>query len=83
MALATNSKNHCMAINLPSASLHSKPSFLTHKHNNPIKFYHPSSFLTTSAQTQRTDSTGISQEDSSSGNGIYANNSYHCIQILA
>ncbi|QCE01657.1 hypothetical protein DEO72_LG7g2956 [Vigna unguiculata] len=59
-----------MAINLTTtASLHSKPSFLTHKHNSPIKFYHPSSsFLTTCAQTQGTD-TGISQQDASAGTG--------------
>ncbi|XP_014503577.1 uncharacterized protein LOC106763913 isoform X1 [Vigna radiata var. radiata] len=70
MALASNSKTHCMAINLTTtASLHSKPSYLTHKHNNPIKFYHPSSsFLTTCAQTQGTD-TGISYPDASAGNG--------------
>ncbi|KAL2582776.1 hypothetical protein AAZX31_14G028800 [Glycine max] len=69
MALATNSKKpHCMAINLSTtASLHSKPSFLTHKHNNLIKIYHPSSsLLTTCAQTQGTD-TGVTQEDASAG----------------
>jgi len=84
MALATNSKKpHCMAINLSTtASLHSKPSFLTHKHNNLIKIYHPSSsLLTTCAQTQGTD-TGVTQEDASAGNGIYANNSYPLFIII-
>ncbi|KAG5081608.1 hypothetical protein AAZX31_02G268200 [Glycine max] len=72
MALATNSKNpHCMAINLSStASLHSKPSFLTHKHNNLIKFYHPfSSLLTTCAQTHGTD-TGVTQKDDASAGSL-------------
>lgn len=66
-----------MAINLSTASLHSKPSFLAHKHNNLIKLYHPSSLHTTTcAQTQGTD-TGLTQEeDASATNGIYANNSY-------
>ncbi|TKY57207.1 hypothetical protein E2542_SST21653 [Spatholobus suberectus] len=55
-----------MAINLSTASLHSKPSFVSHKHNNLIKFYQPSSLLTTCAQTQGTD-TGVTQEDASAG----------------
>ncbi|XP_020240435.1 uncharacterized protein LOC109819204 [Cajanus cajan] len=67
MALATTNskplKQNYMAINLTTASLHSKPSFLTHKqhnnNNNPIKFYHP-----TCAQTQ---DTGVTQEDASAG----------------
>ncbi|KAL2316819.1 hypothetical protein Fmac_030695 [Flemingia macrophylla] len=71
MALATNNrkplKQNCMAINLTTASLHSKPSFLTPKHNNSlIKFYHPSSSPTTCSQTQGTD-TGVTQQDSSAG----------------
>ncbi|KAK7300161.1 hypothetical protein RJT34_10997 [Clitoria ternatea] len=55
-----------MAINLTTASLHhSKPSFVTPKHNNLNKFYHPSSSIRICAQSQETD-TGITQEDASS-----------------
>ncbi|XP_061369833.1 uncharacterized protein LOC133312617 [Gastrolobium bilobum] len=60
-------KQNSMAINLSTAvSLHSKPSFLTPKHNNHIKFYHSSSLSRTCAQSQGTD-TGLTEEDSSSG----------------
>ncbi|XP_015973174.1 uncharacterized protein LOC107496438 [Arachis duranensis] len=60
-------KQDSMALNITTtASLHPKPSFVTRKHNNLLKFYHPSSFIRTSAQSERTD-TGVSEEDSSSG----------------
>ncbi|MED6218979.1 hypothetical protein PIB30_031534 [Stylosanthes scabra] len=60
-------KQDSMAFNISTtASLHPKPSFVTKKHNNLLKFYHPSSpFIRTSAQSERTD-TGVSEEDGSS-----------------
>ncbi|XP_027332531.1 uncharacterized protein LOC113847548 [Abrus precatorius] len=59
-------KHKSMAINLTTASLHPSPSFLTLKHNNLIKFYHPSSLNKTCAQSQGTD-TGVTQDDASTG----------------
>ncbi|MED6149543.1 hypothetical protein PIB30_063550 [Stylosanthes scabra] len=64
-------KQDSMALNISTtASLHPKPSFLTKKHNNLLKFYHPSSspFIRTSAQSERTD-TGVSDEEGSSSSG--------------